>query len=182
MQKKILISLFLALVVIFSFEFSQRDINMVDENLPAKSSNTFYKVVRVIDGDTFVINIDGEEDTIRLIGIDSPEVETPYTKYECFGREASEFAKTLLKGKLVRIETDSTQSTRDSYNRILAYVYFEDGTLVNKYLIEEGYAHEYTFRAPYEKQVEFNQAESDAKTNKRGLWADNVCAPLENNL
>lgn len=175
MQKKILISLFLALAVILSFELSQRDINTVDESLPNNSSDVFYKVARVIDGDTFVLNIDGKEDTVRILGIDSPEVETPYTKYECFGRESSEFAKALLKGKLVRIETDPTQSTRDSYNRILAYVYFEDGTLVNKYLIKEGYAHEYTFRAPYEKQIEFNQAESEARTNKSGLWAENVC-------
>ena len=81
----------------------------------------------------------------------------------------------MLDGKQVRLEPDVSQGDRDKYNRLLRYVYLEDATLVNKLLIQEGYAHEYTYRIPYTYQVEFEDAERDAREQKRGLWADGVC-------
>jgi len=141
-------------------------------------ASPLYQVVKVIDGDTITIDQDGTPTTIRLIGIDAPESSTTRTgSVECFGVEAREFARALMTGKRVSIATDPTQDTFDRYGRLLAYIYMEDGTFVNEHLIAEGYAHEYTYRDPYEHQASFRAAESDARTRGRGLWAASTCAP-----
>ncbi|MDO8573295.1 MAG: thermonuclease family protein [Candidatus Daviesbacteria bacterium] len=140
----------------------------------AKQSETF-KVTKVIDGDTIQVVIDNEKETIRLIGIDSPETVDPRKSVQCFGKEASAKAKLLLSDKSVMLESDPTQGERDKYQRLLRYVFLEDGTNFNKLMISEGYAHEYTYNIPYKYQSEFKQAQKEAEENKRGLWADNAC-------
>jgi micrococcal nuclease len=59
---------------------------------------------------------------------------------------------------------------------LLAYVFLEDGTNVNEYLIRNGYAYEYTYGVPYTYQTLFKEAQLEAQKEKRGLWADGVCA------
>jgi micrococcal nuclease len=140
-----------------------------------QSMNNFVPVVHIVDGDTIDVEIDGEKKRIRLIGADTPEVVDPRKTVQCFGVEASEKTKSLLTGKTVRLETDPTQGDKDIYGRLLRYVYLEDGTLVNKLLISEGFAHEYTYKIPYRFQKEFKKAEKDAENGKVGLWADGVC-------
>lgn len=137
--------------------------------------SNLYAVSSVIDGDTIQVIIDNKKETIRLIGIDSPETVDPRKPVQCFGKEASEKAKSLLSGKSVRLEADPTQGERDKYQRLLRYVFLEDGTNFNKLMISEGYAHEYTYNTPYKYQSEFKQAQKEAETNKLGLWADNAC-------
>ena len=135
----------------------------------------FYKVTSVVDGDTIKVSIDGKIESIRLIGIDTPETVDPRKPVQCFGLEASNKAKEVLTNKKVLLESDSTQDDRDKYNRLLRYVFLEDGSNFNKMMIAEGYAHEYTYNSPYKYQAEFKQAEKEARENKKGLWADNVC-------
>ena len=135
----------------------------------------FYKVVSVIDGDTIKINLNGTTETLRLIGLDTPETVDPRKPVQCFGREASNKAKELLSGRQVRLETDPSQGDRDKYDRLLAYIYRDDGLLYNKYMIEQGYAHEYTYNTPYKYQTEFKTAETEARVGERGLWAPDVC-------
>lgn len=94
---------------------------------------------------------------------------------ECFGVEASNKAKELLNGKMVALESDDSQGDRDKYNRLLRYVYLEDGTNFNKLMIEQGFAYEYTYNLPYKYQKEFKEAEEETKTNKVGLWAGGAC-------
>jgi micrococcal nuclease len=131
------------------------------------------EVVNVVDGDTIKVNINGATETLRLIGIDTPETVDPRKPVQCFGKEASNKAKEILTGKKVRLEADSTQDERDKYNRLLRYVYLEDGTFFNKLMIEEGYAHEYTYQSnPYKYQTEFKEAEKNARESKKGLWGD----------
>jgi micrococcal nuclease len=141
-----------------------------------QSNNKYYLVSRVVDGDTIDVEKDGEHVRVRLIGIDTPETVDPRRTVECFGKEASAKTKELLEGKMVRLETDPSQGDYDKYKRMLAYVYLSDGTLFNQTMISEGYAHEYTYRLPYRYQAEFNDAERTAREEKKGLWADGVCA------
>lgn len=144
--------------------------------LPSPSQqSTLYSVISVIDGDTIKVTINGQQETLRLIGIDSPETVDPRKPVQCFGKEASAKAKSLLTGKSVSLESDPTQGERDKYQRLLRYVFLEDGTSFNKLMISEGFAHEYTYDTPYKYQSEFKQAQKDAETNKTGLWADNAC-------
>ena len=139
------------------------------------ATNELYTVTKVVDGDTIAINLNGKSETIRMIGIDTPETADPRTTVQCFGKEASDKAKELLTGKKVRIEKDPTQGERDKYDRLLAYVWREDGLFFNRYMVEQGYAHEYTYNTAYKHQSEFKAAEAAAQAQKRGLWAPGVC-------
>jgi len=135
----------------------------------------YYSVISVVDGDTIKIDMNDTQETLRLIGIDTPETVDPRKPVQCFGIEASNKAKELLSGKKIRIEKDVSQGDRDKYNRLLVYIYREDGLFYNKYIIEEGYAQEYTYNIPYKYQTEFKQAETEARALKKGLWADDAC-------
>jgi len=138
-------------------------------------SEDIYMVSRVVDGDTIEVTKKGVKEKVRLIGVNTPETVDPRKKVECFGKEASAYAKEILIGKQVKLVTDDTQTRYDKYGRLLAYVYREDGLFVNADLIAKGYAYEYTYRLPYLHQKEFKKLQDDARINKRGLWADGVC-------
>lgn len=142
---------------------------------PKSTKNNLCKVIKVIDGDTVTVEIDGKKETIRLIGIDTPETVDPRKPVECFGIEASNKAKEILMGKSVRLEADSIVGERGKYGRLLRYIFLEDGTNFNKMMIGEGYAYEYTYNSSYKYQNEFKQAEKEARETKRGLWGDGVC-------
>uniref|UniRef100_UPI003F583E50 thermonuclease family protein n=1 Tax=Mycolicibacterium obuense TaxID=1807 RepID=UPI003F583E50 len=134
-----------------------------------------FPVVRVIDGDTIVVEIDGTPTTIRLIGIDTPELVDPRKPVQCFSREASEYTKAMLTGQSVYLEYDPTQDRIDRYGRGLAYVWTTAERLVNLDLIAGGYANEYTFNTPYRYQAEFQAAEFAAADEARGLWSPDTC-------
>ncbi len=151
------------------------------ENTKTENTETLYLVTRVVDGDTFDVNINGQTKRIRLIGVDTPETVDPRKPVQCFGKEASNKAVELLLNKKVKLDADSTQGETDKYGRLLRYAIREDGLFYNKWIIENGYAHEYTYNTPYKYQTEFKKAEQEAQSQKRGLWADNACptAPAE---
>jgi len=186
-MKRILYVIVLIFIYISIYPFTKNQSLHVEKRIkgtkiiatpvPGSTSNiTLYQVVHVVDGDTIQVDINGSKETIRLIGVDTPEVVDPRKPVQCFGREASNKTKEILIGKKVRLESDPTQSNRDKYQRPLRYVFLEDGTLFNKLLIEQGYAHEYTYQSnSYRYQLEFKTAEKDARENKRGLWAEDIC-------
>ena len=131
-----------------------------------KTSTTslkYYSVSRVVDGDTIDVSIDGKVKRLRLIGINTPETVDPRKLVECFGVEASNKAKTLLTGKKVSLEGDGSQGELDKYNRLLRYVFLEDGTNINLLMIKEGYAYEYTYNLPYKYQTEFKNAQKTSR-------------------
>jgi micrococcal nuclease len=134
-------------------------------------------LVRVVDGDTIAVSINGKNETIRIIGIDTPEVVDTRKSVECFGREASEFANSIFENnKTVLLESDETQGERDRYQRLLKYVWIDYGNLdFGKLMIENGFASEYTYNTPYKYQQEYKQAELAAQNAKKGLWADGAC-------
>lgn len=137
-----------------------------------------YRVVSVTDGDTIKVSVDGRSTTLRLIGIDTPEVTDPRKPVQCFGKEASQRAHELLDDAEVWLEYDPSQSRQDRYGRTLAYVWLDvDGSApVNQAMVREGYAHEYTYDTPYKYQDAFNAAEHTASQEQRGLWSPSSCA------
>lgn len=143
--------------------------------LPEEIELENYQVLKVIDGDTVSININGEKETLRLIGVDTPETVHPNKPVECFGIEASNYAKDLLSNKIISVEYDQSQGEVDKYGRSLVYIFLPDGRNFNKIMIEEGYAYEYTYSEVYKYQKEFKESQTYAKENKLGLWADNIC-------
>ncbi len=159
----------------------------------ATTTPGYYSVVRVVDGDTIVVWKDGEptrpddfgrsgeEITVRLIGMDTPETLDPRKPVECWGPEASAEGKKLMAGKDVRLVVDPTQDKYDKYGRMLAYVYLPaqaglpNGLFYNKFMIAEGYAHEYTYKKAYQFQKEFKSAQAEAKASKKGFWSPATC-------
>jgi len=135
-----------------------------------------YPVAKVVDGDTIDVMVNSEKVRVRLIGLDTPEIVDPRKPVQCFGKEASDKAKQILTGTSVRLEMDPSQDTYDKYGRLLAYAFLQDGTNFDKYMIAEGYGHEYTYNLPYKYQKEFRAAEKKARDEKKGLWADGVCS------
>lgn len=140
------------------------------------STINLIEVTKVIDGDTIMVKIDEKEEAVRLIGVDTPETKDPRKPVQCFGEEAAKKTKELVEGKKVKLENDPSQNDRDKYNRLLRYVYLEDGTLVNKKLIEEGFGFEYTYQIPYKFQAEFKMVQKQAESKKVGMWAEGACA------
>lgn len=131
-------------------------------------SSELYKVVRVVDGDTLIIDYNGTEERVRLIGVDTPEsVHPDEEKNTEFGTTASNFSKELLTDKYVKIELDVQE--RDQYGRILAYVYLDD-VMVNKILLEEGYAKVATYPPNVKHVDDFTAIQEEARNNKKGLW------------
>lgn len=131
------------------------------------------KVLKVVDGDTVDVSINSQKETVRLIGIDAPEI-SDLSKPQCFGKEATDKAKELLNDKAIILEKDQTQDNRDKYNRLLRYVFLEDEINFNQLMLSEGFVREYTFKnISYKYQSEFKKAQARAKENKKGLW--NVC-------
>ena len=120
------------------------------------------------------VRIDGRKETIRLIGIDTPETVHPTKPVECFGPEASAFTKALLPaGTRVRVVRDT--EARDAYDRLLSYLYVETPTagdvFVNLELVRTGHARPFPFPPNTAHRDEFTQAAWDARDEGRGLWA-----------
>lgn len=136
-------------------------------------------VIKAVDGDTLSVSISGEKETVRIIGIDTPETVDPRKPIQCFGVAASNRAKELLTGKTVGLEKDSSQGETDKYGRLLRYVWLTEENPPRDYgvtTLEGGYAHEYTYDLPYKYQSQYKKAQNEAMVNKRGLWADNACS------
>ena len=131
-------------------------------------------VTRVVDGDTVHVDVDGQDVTVRMIGINTPETVKPGAPVECFGPEASEFAKETLTGAPVTLEFDASQGLTDRYDRTLAYVWrgmADSPVLFNLEAVARGFAYERQYGStPYAWSQEFRAASREAKAQGRGLW------------
>lgn len=138
-------------------------------------------VKRVVDGDTFVLE---NGDRVRMLGIDTPEKHESSKLDEDvkrsgrdkktiqrLGELAGQYTKRLIEGKIVVLVPEPKRENTDKYGRLLRYVYLEDGTFVNKKIVEDGYANAYR-KFEISKLDELIKAEKDARENKRGLWGD----------
>ena len=148
--------------------FKEDSLDVYIEEDGASCSGRLVRVVNVIDGDTVWVEIDGETESVRLIGIDAPEIDGPYSDEECYGPEAAEYLSGLLEGESVVMKGDSSTSDRDVYDRLLRYVYMPDGELLNLIMVREGYASVY--RRDFSKRDQFLDAEEKAKSEGLGLW------------
>ena len=140
--------------------------------IPSKdfTGMTAYEVVRVIDGDTVVLLMEGKATTVRLIGVDTPETVHPQKTVEHYGKEASRFTENLLKGESVYVEHEAGTSQLDKYGRELVYLYrAPDGLFVNLEIVRQGYAHAHTLN-PFQHIELFRYYEQRARDAQKGLW------------
>ena len=156
----------LALFVAVSAFLVVRDAVQDDATVPGTPA----QVTNVVDGDTIDVRIDGREYRVRYIGVDTPETVHPTRGVEPYGLEASRRNRELVEGRTVYLEKDVSES--DRFDRLLRYVWLEDGRMVNAVLVAEGYAHVATFPPDVRHAEEFLELERAARAEGRGLWAD----------
>ncbi len=139
---------------------NKSDINLLDAT-----------VVRVVDGDTVLINLNGKEERVRMLCVDTPESVSPNVDPQPFGKEASAFTKmTLPAGKSIHVEMGLGDG-RDKYGRLLAYIYV-DGKMFNKTLLEKGLARVAYVYAPNTKYVDqFYEIQKNAQAKEIGIWS-----------
>ena len=129
-------------------------------------------VEEVVDGDTVRIRVDGDVESVRLLGIDTPETRHPTKPVECFGPQASAALGALLpEGMQVRIERDI--ESRDAYGRLLLYVFVVGPTsevFVNLALVRHGFARSLIIEPNVRYAESLVNAAFDAQRNDRGLW------------
>jgi micrococcal nuclease len=127
------------------------------------------RVTRVVDGDTVHVRLGGREETVRYIGIDTPESVKPGTPVQCYAEAASARNRRLVAGRDVTLRTDA--ESRDRYGRLLAYVYRRgDGLFVNAELVREGFATILSIPPNVAHAAELLALERSARRARRGLW------------
>jgi micrococcal nuclease len=129
-------------------------------------------VIRAVDGDTIEARIDGHDEYVRYIGVDTPETVKPDTPVQCFGPRASSFDHHLVEGRRVRLVFGVER--RDIYGRLLAYVYLGH-RFVNAMLVRRGLARTLTIPPNDRFAPLFRRLELRAARAGRGLWG--VCPP-----
>jgi micrococcal nuclease len=138
-----------------------------DEDAGSAAGNG--RVVKVVDGDTIHVVVSGRPETVRYIGVDTPETKHPTKGVQCYGRAASAFNARLVGGEQVRLVRDVEQ--RDRYGRLLAYVYrTRDGLFVNAELARRGYAKPLSIAPDVRYAARFAALAGQARAERRGLW------------
>ncbi len=134
-----------------------------------------FDLVRVKDGDTIVVSDPSGEVTVRLLGIDTPEMRDSRPLVRQFAQQAKQFVTDILSGKRILLGLDpinAGQNHLDRYGRLLAYVYTaDDGTHVNAEIIRQGYGFSFV-KYPCMYTDHFSALEREARARKVGLWQD----------
>lgn len=125
-----------------------------------------------VDGDTFHVTIDNKKQTIRMIAIDTPETVHPQKGEEPYGKKASEYTCNKVKNaKIIEIEYDENSDKTDKYGRLIAWVFVDD-ILLQKDLIENGYAKVGYLYDDYKYTHILEETQELASTNKIGIWSE----------
>jgi micrococcal nuclease len=167
MLKKLIKIIFIILVFVSS------TIIIINHYIGNDSSDLLKaEVIQVYDGDTIQVSILNKRETVRLIGINTPETKGKYNKKdEYYGKEAANFLKDLIpEGTTIYLEAD--EENRDQYDRLLRYAYLdqEQELFINLILLEKGYAETMFFQPNIKYYELFNKAETQAKNHKIGMW------------
>lgn len=169
--RKIILTVFTALFVL-----------LLAADLRAINRTELAAVKRVVDGDTLKIVFQGQEESIRLIGIDTPESRSnkkarkdsarsgqDMRTITAMGKESANYVRSLVKkGDIVQVEFDVQQ--RDRYGRLLGYVYLRDGRMLNEEIVKAGYASPMTIPPNVKYQDRFQKAYREAREKGRGLF------------
>ncbi len=163
LKSKLLISISLALTAI-----GQQLLQYKNQNIKIPEC---YQVVYIYDGDTIKVNLDGKEEKIRLLGIDTPEMNYESKKKpDCYAQNAKDKLKNMIGNSCIKLKSDKLSGDKDKYDRLLRYIYLPDGKFLNMELVKQGYAFNYIY-SDNELKKDFSQAELNAKNKKLGIWS-----------
>lgn len=179
MHKKLLVLLeiiaFLLIgIVLFVYLRNLEPQNVASEDNQASlgaQAITNSQIIEVIDGDTVIILFEGEQEKVRLVGINTPETKYAPQGEQCLGADASAYAQEYLDGAGVMFVSDPTQAARDQYGRLLGYIVV-DGEDFGLHMLRQGFAREFTYDKKYQNQEIYREAEQQAKAEQRGIWGE----------
>ncbi len=137
-----------------------------------------YMVDHFIDGDTISVKMNGKPQTVRFIGVDTPETHKPNTPVQCYGELAAAYTKAEISqhGNKVRLQADPQSDNRDVYGRLVRYVFLPNGQLLDALLVQNGYGFAYTYY-PFTKSADFARDQDQAQSAHKGLWSS--CRPYQ---
>lgn len=140
------------------------------DSAAAQASTEEARVVAVVDGDTIKVSIKGRTETVRLIGVDTPETKKPGAPVQCYGPEATAATTKAVAGAQVRLTKDRVAGDRDRWGRLLRYVSVK-GQDLGEYLLRSGAARAYAYKNQrYAKRVTYERIQSRARSAKTGMW------------
>ena len=139
------------------------------------------KVKYAVDGDTIWVDIDGKDEKVRFVGVNTPEIAKDGKPAEFMADEAKDFTNSILKNKEIYLERDI--SDRDKYDRLLRYIWLEEPVAnpslsdiekntLNGILVKEGYAYANYYKPDIKYQEYLKELEKSAQENKKGIWSD----------
>ena len=152
--------------------YYDKNFNRIEKNHEESSNKIEVELVGTVDGDTAKFKMNGEQITVRFLGINTKETVDPEIGEEAWGKEASDFTKEKLENATkIELEFDSSTDEKDKYNRYLAWIWVDDELLQNS-LVESGLAENYMLKNNYKYAGILQESEENAKNNKLGIWSD----------
>lgn len=160
--------------------YYDENFNELENNYEINSNKIKVELVETVDGDTAKFKMNGEQVTVRFLGINTKETVDPKRGEETYGKEASNFTKEKLeKATKIELEFDSNADEKDKYDRYLAWIWIDD-VLLQDLLVESGLAETYMLQNNYKYAGMLQKSEEIAKNNKLGIWS-NETSNIQNN-
>ena len=159
-------------IIIAPAVYYDENFNKIENNTGNSTNKVKVKLVSTVDGDTAKFEMNGEQVTVRFLGINTKETVDPQVGEEAWGKEASDFTKDKLQNaNKIELEFDSSSDEKDKYDRFLAWIWVDDELLQNL-LVENGLAENYKLQNNYKYAGTLQESEEMAKNNKLGIWSD----------
>lgn len=159
-------------IIIAPAVYYDENFNKIENNTGNSTNKVKVKLVSTVDGDTAKFEMNGEQVTVRFLGINTKETVDPEIGEEAWGKEASNFTKEKLQNaNKIELEFDSSSNEKDKYDRYLAWIWVDDELLQNL-LVENGLAENYMLQNNYKYAGTLQESEEMAKNNKLGIWSD----------
>ena len=167
-------------VIVMPAVYYDENFNKIENSSNESTNKIEVELIEVVDGDTAKFEIDGEQRTVRFLGINTKETVDPEIGEEAWGKEASDFTKEKLKNATkIELEFDSSADEKDKYDRYLAWVWIDD-VLLQNLLVKNGLAETYMLQNNYKYAGMLQESEEYAKENKLGIWSDET-SNVQNN-
>ena len=159
-------------VIVMPAVYYDENFNKIENDYDENTNKIAVELVEVIDGDTAKFKMNGEQITVRFLGINTKETVDPEIGEEVWGKEASDFTKEKLENATkIELEFDEVADEKDKYDRYLSWIWIDDELLQNL-LVENGLAENYMLQNNYKYAGMLQESEENAKNNKLGIWSE----------
>ena len=167
-------------IIVMPAVYYDEKFNKIKNDYDENTNKIEVELVETVDGDTAKFKMNGNQITVRFLGINTKETVDPEIGEEAWGKEASDFTKEKLKNATkIELEFDSSADEKDKYERYLAWIWVDD-VLLQNLLVEKGLAENYMLQNNYKYAGMLQESEEVAKNNKLGIWSDET-SNIQNN-